>query len=144
MRVCVKELTGIELGALPGLIADRGVTGCGGADLPGDHLPGIQPDPQLKINSIPVADLIGQITDGPVDLQGGPARPQGVVLQGHRGTEHRHDPVAGELIQGAAVPFHLSGGPIDQPGHDLAQPLCTHRRSDVHGVHYVGEQHRHL
>src|SRR6202035_311280 len=32
----------------------------------------------------------------------------------------------------------------DQLGHNLAQPLRTQRRGNVHRVHYVSEQHRHL
>ncbi len=45
------------------LLPDRGVTRCSGADLPGDHLPGVQPDPQLKFDTIAVANLLSQITD---------------------------------------------------------------------------------
>ena len=33
---------------------------------------------------------------------------------------------------------------VDQLGHDLAQPLRTDRRRDVHRMHHIGEQHRHL
>ena len=126
------------------LFADRGVPGSTRADLPGDHLPGVQPDPQLKIHTVPLADLLGQITDGSVDVQGGPARPQGVVLQGERGTEDGHDPVAGELVQRAAVAAHHRRCPVEQPGHDLPQPLGPDRLRDVHRMHDVGEQHRHL
>src|ERR1700754_141844 len=46
-----------------------------------------------------------------------------MVLQGHRSAEHRHDPVAGELVHRAAVTPHHSGGAIHQCGHDLAKPL---------------------
>ena len=33
---------------------------------------------------------------------------------------------------------------VDQLGHDLAQPLCTDGRRDVHRMNNIGEQHRHL
>ena len=33
---------------------------------------------------------------------------------------------------------------LDQLGHDLAQPLGTHRCRDVHRMYNIGEQHRHL
>jgi 2-methylcitrate dehydratase len=77
-----------------------------------------------------------------VALQRGPACPQRVILQRHRRAEQRHDPVAGELVQRAAVAAHHRSGPVNQRGHDLAQPLRTNHRGDVHRVHHIGEQHR--
>ena len=70
--------------------------------------------------------------------------PERVVLQRARRSEHRHDAVAGELVDRAAVTLHHLGAAVNQFGHDFAQPLRTHRRGDVHGMHHVGEQHRHL
>ena len=52
--------------------------------------------------------------------------------------------VAGETADRAAVPLHHHRRTVDQFGHDLAQPLRTDRRRDVHRMHHVGEQHRHL
>ena len=52
--------------------------------------------------------------------------------------------VAGELVHRAAVPLHHRRAAVDQLGHDLAQPLRPDRRRDVHRMHHVGEQHRHL
>ena len=43
------------------LLTDRGVTRAARTDLPGDHLPGVQPDPQLKLDTIAAGDLLGQI-----------------------------------------------------------------------------------
>ena len=48
------------------------------------------------------------------------------------------------LSDRAAIPLHHHRRTVDQFGHDLAQPLRTHRRRDVHRMHHVGEQHRHL
>ena len=45
------------------LLADRGVPGTARADLPGDHLPGVQPDPQLKSTPVARLNLLGQIAD---------------------------------------------------------------------------------
>ena len=63
-----------------------------------------------------------------------------MILQRHRRTEHRHDAVTGELVHRAAVPLHHGRAAVDEIGHDLAEPLRTHRRSDIHGVHHIGEQ----
>ena len=67
-----------------------------------------------------------------------------MVLQRHWRAEHRHDAVAGETADRAAVPLNHHCRTVDQIGHDLAQPLRTDRRRDVHRMHHVGEQHRHL
>ncbi len=47
----------------------------------------------------------------------------------HRGVQHT---------------LHHRGRTVDQLGHDLAQPLRTHRAGDLHRTHHIGEQHRHL
>ena len=43
-----------------------------------------------------------------------------------------------------AVAPHRSRRPVEEFGHDLAQPLRPHRRRDVHRMNNIGEQHRHL
>jgi hypothetical protein len=80
------------------LLTDRGVTAWARTDLTGDHLPGVQPDPQSQIHTIETGHLLRQVDDGGVDVQGGPAGPNGVVLQRHRRPEQCHDAVAGELV----------------------------------------------
>lgn len=67
-----------------------------------------------------------------------------MVLQGHWGPEDRHDSVAGEFVDGAAVMPHDRRSALDERGHDLAQSLGAHGRSDIHRSHHIGEQHRHL
>jgi hypothetical protein len=52
--------------------------------------------------------------------------------------------VFGAPIDSPSVPLHHSSGVIDKFGHNLAEAFRTHRGRDVHGVHDVGEQHRHL
>ena len=67
-----------------------------------------------------------------------------MVLQRHRRAEDSHDAVTGETADRAAVPLNHHCRTVDQIGHDLAQPLRTDLRRDVHRMHHVGEQHRHL
>jgi hypothetical protein len=64
-----------------------------------------------------------------------------VILQCQRRTEHRHDPVAGELVDSAAVSLHNPSRTVDQLGHDFAQPLRTHCGGEVHRVDHIGEEH---
>ena len=67
-----------------------------------------------------------------------------MILQCDRRTEHRHHPITGELVDGPAIAFHHHRRTIHQPGHDLAQPLRTDSRRDVHGMHHIGEEDRDL
>jgi hypothetical protein len=79
-----------------------------------------------------------------LDVQRRQAGSRCMVLQGHWCTEHRHEAVTGELVDRPAEALYHRSRPVDQRGHDLAQALRAHRRRDVHGVHNIGEQHRHL
>ena len=128
----------------PHLLTDGGVTERARTDLTGDHLTRVQAHPQLQVHTVAVLDLDGKPLRLLLHTQRRQAGANGVVLQRHGRAEHRHDPVAGELVHRAAVPLHHRRRTVDQFGHDLAQPLRTDRRRDVHRMHHIGEQHRHL
>jgi len=76
-----------------------------------------------------------------LDLQSGDAGAQRVVLECHRGAEQSHQPVASELVDGAAVTLHHGRGTVEQLVHDLLQPLGIQRGRQLHRTHHVGEQH---
>ena len=128
----------------PDLLTNGGVTERPRTDLTGDHLAGVQADPQLQLDTVAVLDLDGKPLRLLLDAQRRQAGTDSVVLQRHRRAEHRHDAVAGETADRAAVPLNHHCRTVDQIGHDLAQPLRTDRRRDVHRMHHIGEQHRHL
>jgi hypothetical protein len=102
------------------LLTDGGVTRRAGTDLAGDHLTGVKSHPQLEVHAVTVLDVDGK----PLCLLLNPQRSQtgtnSMVLQGNRRAEHRHDPVAGELVHRAAIPLHHRRRAVDQLGHDLA------------------------
>jgi hypothetical protein len=126
------------------LLTHGGVTERPRADFTGDHLPGVQPDPQPQIHTVSLADIDGKPLRLLLNAQGRQTGPNGVVFQRDRRAEHRHDPVARPLCDRAAVPLHYHRTAVGEVGHDLAQPLGTQRRRDVHRVHHVGEQDGHL
>ena len=128
----------------PHLLTDGGVTERPRTDLAGDHLTGVQPHPQLQLHTVTVVDVGGESLRLDLDAQRSQTRAIRVILQGHGSAEHRHDPVAGELRDRAAVTLHHCRRAAHQLSHDLAQPLGTDRRRDVHRMNDVGEQHRHL
>ena len=127
----------------PDLLADRGVPQRPRTDLTGDHPTRIQAHPHPKIDTVAALHLGRQPIRLLLNGQRGQAGPKSVILQRHRGTEHRHHPVAGELHRPAVAAHHRRRA-LHQLGHDLAQPLHIHRRRDVHRAHHIGEQHRHL
>ena len=64
-----------------------------------------------------------------------------VVLQRDWGAEHRHDAVAGELVQRSAAALHHGRGRVQQFGHDFTQPRTAislrHLRHEVLRPPYV-------
>ena len=129
----------------PHLLADSGVTERPRTDLTGDHLARVQADPQLQLDSVAVLDLNRELCSfASLDGQGRKTRANSVILQGCWRAEDSHDPVAGEAADRAAKVLNHHCRTVDQIGHDLAQPLRTNGRRNVHRVHHVGEQHRHL
>ena len=126
------------------LLTDGGVTQRPRPDFTGDHLTGVQSQAQLQLHPVAISDVDSK----PLRLFLNPQRRQtganSVVLQRHRRAEHRHDPVASELVHRAAVPLYNCGTAVGKVGQDLAQPLRPDGRGDVHRVDHVGEQNRHL
>jgi hypothetical protein len=58
--------------------------------------------------------------------------------------EHRHQPVAGELVHRAAVAQYRRRRPVEQLVHDFAQPFRFHSGGKPHGLHHIREQNRDL
>ena len=88
------------------LLTDRGVTESTRTDLTGDHLTGIESDTQLKVYTVALSDVDGKPLGLLLNSQGSQTGTNSVVLQLHRRTKHRHDPVAGELVHRAAIALH--------------------------------------
>jgi hypothetical protein len=128
----------------PHLLTDGGVTQRPRTDLTGDHLTGVQANPQPQCDTVAAFDVDGQVDCFLLYVQSRHASAKCVVLQRYRGAKNRHNPIAGELVHRAGVAMHNRGGAIDQFGHDLAQPLRTHRCGDVHRMHDIGKQHSDL
>ena len=128
----------------PDLLTDGGVTERSGTDFTGDHLTRVQSDPHLQVHTVPVSDVDGKPFRLLLNPQGRQTGTNRVVLQRRRCAEDRHDPVTGELVDRAAVALDHRRAAVDKVGHDLTEPFRTHRRSNIHRVHHVGEQHGYL
>jgi len=104
----------------PDLLTYGGVTERSRTDFTGDHLTGVKPHAQLQLHTVAGVDIDGKAFPLLLNAQGRQACTNSVVLQRDWRTEHRHDPVAGELVHGAAEALHHRRGPFHQLGHDLA------------------------
>src|SRR6185312_16559002 len=105
------------------LLPDRGVTVRPRTDLTGDHLTGVQTDPQLQLDTVAVLDVDGKPLRLFLNTEGRQTGTNSVVLQRHWRAEHSHDAITGETADRAAVPLDHHCRTVDQIGHDLAQPL---------------------
>ena len=68
----------------------------------------------------------------------------GVILEGERGAEQRHDAVAGVLVDRALVAVHAVGEDGEEAVHDAMPFLRVEPLGELHRALHVGEQHRHL
>lgn len=127
----------------PDLLTDRGVAAGLGPDLTGDDSTGVQPDAQLQSDPVVSLDLSRQNLRFLLNGRCGQTCPERVVLESQWRPEHRHDSVAGELVDRAAVAAHHRGRAREQLRHDLPQPFRSDRGGDGHGPDHIGEQHGH-
>ena len=128
----------------PDRLAGRGVAQRPQADLTGNHPARIQAHPQAKIDTVAALHFGRQPVGLLLDGQRGQTPPKCMILQRNRGAEDPHHPVAGGLHRPAAVALHHRCRASHQLGHDLAIPLHLQRGREVHRVHHIGEEHRHL
>ncbi len=124
----------------PDLVANGGVTERPRTDFTRDHLARVQAHPQPQHDCVAPFDFCGQLGRLDLEIQRGEARANSMVFQRCRRTEHRHDPVAGELVHRAAVPLYDGRTSTGQARHDLAQPLRTDSRRYVHRMNDIGEK----
>ena len=92
--------------AMPTCFADGGVTARPGTDVTGDHLAGVQAHPQPQVHTVAILDLDRKPLRLLLNAQGRQAGANSVVFQRDWRAEHRHDAVAGELTDRAAVALH--------------------------------------
>ena len=97
-----------------------------------------------KLRPSRAAQLGRVLADVVEHLQRRVAGAPGVVLVGDRRAEDGHDPVAGELVDGALEALDGVGEDREEALHDLAPLLGVVLLGEVHRPLDVGEQHGHL
>src|SRR4029079_6844885 len=121
-----------------------GVTEWAGTDFTRYDLARVQAHPQLQLHTVALSDVDRKPLRLLLYAQRRQAGAESVILQRGWRAEHRHDAVAGETADRAAVSLNHHCRTVDQIGHELAQPVRPDRRCDVHRMHHVGEEDRHL
>ena len=99
---------------------------------------GHDPDPGLEVGL--VLGAVGG--DGRDELEAGPHRPLGVVLLRDRGAPDRHDGVADELLDDAAVAADDGPGELEVAREELAHLLGVAFLRERREADEVAEQHR--
>jgi len=110
----------------------RGVAKSARTNPTGDHLTGVQPNPQPQIDTVALTHIDGKPRRLLLKAQGRQTGPNGMVLQRHWRAEHRHDPIARPLCDPAAVAPHHRRTAVGEVGHDLAPPLRSQRQIGHH------------
>ncbi len=85
-------------------------------------------------------NFIGERARDGLDLHGRGACTQRVIFKGDGRAEQRHQPVARELVDSAAVALYHCRGPIEQLVHDFAESFGFQRGSETHRLHHIGEE----
>jgi hypothetical protein len=99
-------------------------------------LPGQDPGPQAELD----AGVAPEVADAADELEAGPDGPLGIVLAGDRRAPHRHDGVADELLDRAAVPLDRLAARLEVAGEQLADRLRVAAGGEGGEPDEVGEE----
>ena len=114
------------------------------ADRPNDHFPGIKPHPDLDLNLVGLADLVGVCPDRLLHGQSRIAGPHRMIFVGNRRAKERHNAVAHDLVDGAFVAVYRLHQAFQHGIQELAGFLGVAVGQEFHRALEIGKQHRHL
>jgi hypothetical protein len=125
-----------------GGLADRAVVHAEIAADRADHdLAGIESHAHLERDAVATTHPLGVAADRRLQVKGGIAGPDGVVLVGHRGAEQGHDPVAHDLVDGALVAVDGVHHPLEDGIEQPPGLLGVAVGEQLHRALEVREQH---
>ena len=106
-----------------------------GDGVAGDDLAGVDPSPHFDANAVVLLELGVQLNERSSHVDGGADGSERIVLVQRRQSEHGHDRVADELLDGAAVALERALHRIEVARHHSAEqlgiePLAEARRPD--------------
>src|SRR2546425_4022548 len=111
-------------------------------DLPHDHQPGVQSDPDSQLHALWQGGLT--VTELPLNSNGCHDGSAGMVFMGQRRPEQSHKPVAKKLIDGAFIAMNLGDRHLKELVEHSMHPVRTNLFSKSCGIGEVAEDHRHL
>ena len=114
------------------------------ADDAHDHLAGVQPDPDLHIEPLSLAQLLGIAADGVLHAQRGIAGAHGMIFMGERRPKQGHDAVAHDLVDRPLVAVDGLHHPLEHRVEELPGLLGVAVGQQLHRALQIGEQDRDL
>jgi hypothetical protein len=114
------------------------------ADRPDHDFTRIEPHPDLDLDLVCLADLVGVRPDRLLHGQGRIARPDGMIFMGNGCPEQGHDPIAHDLVHGPFIAMDGCHQAFQHRIEELAGLLRITVSQDFHGAFEVGKEHRHL
>jgi hypothetical protein len=115
-----------------------------GSDGPYEHVTGVQADADLERDAVAPLDLVSVPRDVVEHAEGRVPRAEGVVLEGERRPEERHDAVAKYLIDDAFVGVDGFHHQLDDGIEQASGVFGIAVHQELHRALDVGEQHGNL
>ena len=114
------------------------------ANGPHHHLPGVESDPDLHLDTMHAAHLVAVAVDGLLHGQRRIAGPHGVVFMRNRRPKQGHNAIAHDLVDGAFVAVHGRHHALQHWVEELARLLRVAVGQQLHGAFEIGKEHRDL
>ena len=114
------------------------------ADRADDDLAGVEAHADGEAESLGQAQLARVAPDLGAEMERRRAGAAGVILVRDRGAKERHDPVAGELVDGTLEAVHAVGEDREEAVEDPVPRLGVDPLGQLHRALDVSEEHGHL
>jgi hypothetical protein len=108
------------------------------------HLAGVEPNADLHVEPLALAQLRGIVADGVLHVQGGIARPHGMIFMGERRAEQGHDAVAHHLVDDPLVAVHRRHHALQHRVEELPRLLGVAVGQQLHRALQIGEEDCHV
>ena len=114
------------------------------SDRADDHLPRIEPYADREVETLGAAELAPVAPERFAEMQRRMACALRMILVRDRRAEERHDPIAGELVDGALEAVDALREDAEEAVEDAMPCLWIDLFGQIHRALHVGEQDRHL
>jgi hypothetical protein len=111
------------------------------ADRTNHHFTRIQTYPDLDLDTMCLADVVGVCPKGFLHSQGGIAGPDGMIFMANRRPKERHDTVPHDLIDRPLIPMHRRHHPFQHRIEQLPSLFRIAVGQEFHGASQISKEH---